>query len=80
LESPESQIGTAYRSFEGNVAVAIDRTGVGDPIVEDLRNAGVNIPDHPLDLGVHLLILEITCYVTCILLEQDKIKSPMTKN
>jgi hypothetical protein len=61
----------------GNVAVCIDATGVGDPIVEELKKV-INIPELPFnhafkftqqsrsDLLKHLAIL----------LEQDKIKIP----
>lgn len=61
----------------GNVRVCIDATGVGDPVVEDLKKE-INIPELPFnhafkftqqsraDLLKHLAIL----------LEQDKIKIP----
>ena len=65
------------REDTGNVAVCIDATGVGDPVVEDLKKE-INIPEQPFnhafkftaqsraDLLKHLAIL----------LETDKIKLP----
>ena len=72
-----ARIQVAYGKFTGNVNVCIDATGVGDPIVEELKK-DVSIPEQPFnyafkftaqsrgDLLKHLAIL----------LEQDKIKIP----
>lgn len=74
----KARIQVAYMKFQGgDKAVCIDATGVGDPIVEDLKKE-INIPEIPFnhafkftaqsrpDLLKHLAIL----------LEQDKIKIP----
>ena len=73
----KARIQVAYGKYQGDKAVCIDATGVGDPIVEDLKKE-VNIPETPFnhafkftaqsraDLLKHLAIL----------LEQDKIKIP----
>ena len=72
-----ARIQVAYAKFTGSVSVCIDATGVGDPVVEDLKKE-INIPEQPFnyafkftaqsrgDLLKHLAIL----------LEQDKIKIP----
>lgn len=58
--------------------VCIDSTGVGDPVVEDLKRAGVKIPDTPFDHAFKFtegsrndLLRNLA-----ILFEQDKIKIP----
>ena len=73
----KARIQVAYGKYQGDKAVCIDATGVGDPVVEDLKKE-VNIPEVPFnhafkfttqsraDLLKHLAIL----------LEQDKIKIP----
>ncbi len=73
----KARIQVAYMKFKGNKAVCIDATGVGDPVVEDLKRE-INIPERPFnhafkftqqsraDLLKHLAIL----------LESDKIKIP----
>jgi hypothetical protein len=58
--------------------VCIDRTGVGDPVVEDLRRVGVNIPSEPFDHAFTFTAQsrENLLKHLAILLEQDKIKLP----
>ena len=61
-----------------NAKVCIDRTGAGEPIVEDLKRVGVNIPTEPFD---HAFVFtqqsrDNLLRHLAILLEQDKIKIP----
>ena len=61
----------------GNVAVCIDATGVGDPIVEELRRV-INIPEAPFDHAFKFTQKSRSDLLKhlAILLEADKIKIP----
>lgn len=73
----KARIQVAYQKL-ANCKVCIDRSGIGDPIVEDLKRAGVNIPSEPFD---HAFVFTQTSRDNllrhlALLLEQDKIKLP----
>jgi len=74
----KARIQIASLKYKGNVSVCIDATGVGDPIVEDLRREGVNIPKDPFDHAFKFTerSREDLLKHLAILLEQDKLKLP----
>lgn len=74
----KARIQVAYLKFKGRVQVCIDATGVGDPIVEDLRRDGINIPRTPFDHAFKFTerSREELLKHLAILFEQDKIKIP----
>ncbi len=73
----KARIQVAYMKLKGNKAVCIDATGVGDPIVEDLKKE-INIPHNPFEHAFKFTAKsrEEALRNLAILLEQDKIKIP----
>ena len=64
----------AYRF--GDAKLKIDRTGVGDPIVEDLRDRGLNIDEEEDSVVFTEKSKKLLLNHLAVLLEQDKIKIP----
>lgn len=73
----KARIQVAYGKYSGDRAVCIDATGVGDPIVEDLRRE-INIPEKPFNHAFKFTAQTKADLLRnlAILLEQDKIKIP----
>lgn len=74
----KARIQVAYMSFQdGQKAVCIDATGVGDPVVEDLKKE-INIPERPFSHAFKFTgqSRPEALKHLAILLEQDKIKIP----
>lgn len=73
-----ARVQVAYMKFtDGEKAVCIDATGVGDPVVEDLKKV-INIPEVPFNYAFKFTSQsrpEALKHLA-ILLEQDKIKIP----
>jgi hypothetical protein len=59
----------------GNARVKIDATGVGDPVVEDLRSKGLNISDEDAVKFTEVSRMNLLNNLA-MLLEQDKIQIP----
>jgi len=74
----KARIQVASLKYKGNVAVCLDATGIGDPIVEDLRREGMNIPEFPFNHAFKFTqkSREDLLRHLAMLLEQDKIKIP----
>lgn len=75
----KARIQVAYSKYQGEYkTLCIDRTGVGDPIVEDLKREGINIPETPFDHAFKFTQQSRTNLLKhlAVLLEQDKIKIP----
>jgi hypothetical protein len=74
----KARLQVANLKFKGNITNCIDATGVGDPIVEDLRREGMEIPTIPFDHAFKFTqkSREDLLKHLAILLEQDKIKLP----
>ncbi len=72
----KAKIEATARRF--NARVCIDSTGIGDPVVEDLRARGLEIPTEPLDFGVKFTEQTRNNLLNnlALLLQQDKIKIP----
>jgi hypothetical protein len=69
--------GKCINSKDGRVKVCIDATGVGDPVVEDLKKV-INIPEAPFNHAFKFTAqsrADILKHLA-ILLEQDKIRIP----
>ena len=73
----KARIQVAYLKYKGEVSVCIDKTGVGDPVVEDLKKV-INIPEVPFDHAFRFTAQSRADLLKhlAILLEQDKIKIP----
>lgn len=73
----EARIQVADSKFTGSKAHAIDATGVGDPVVENLRRV-INIPEQPWNHAFKFTAQSRSDLLKhlAILLEQDKIKIP----
>lgn len=74
----KARIQVAALKYKGNVRVCIDATGVGDPVVEDLRREGVIIPRTPFDHAFKFTerSREDLLKHLAILFEANKIKIP----
>ncbi len=73
----KARIQVAFGKYKGDVSVCIDKTGVGDPVVEDLKKE-INIPEEPFDHAFRFTQQSRSDLLKnlAILLEQDKIKIP----
>lgn len=70
----KARIEVAARKFS-NARVKIDRTGIGDPIVEDLKARGLNISDEDSIAFTESMRMNLLNNLS-MLLEQDKIQIP----
>lgn len=70
----KARIEVAARKF-GNARVKIDATGVGDPIVEDLKSRGLNIGEDDAIKFTEITRMNLLNNLA-MLLEQDKIQIP----
>lgn len=70
----KARVEAVARRF-GNARIKIDRTGVGDPVVEDLKSRGLNISD---DDAIHFTEQSRMNLLNhlAMLIEQDKIQIP----
>lgn len=70
----KARIEVSARKF-GNARVRIDATGVGDPVVEDLKSRGLNIGDDDAIKFTEAMRMNLLNNLA-MLLEQDKIQIP----